>query len=353
MRLKVTLERDVSVTRYKVRAELLVHTKMDHIMPVLAHAREHDGIATVQSLTDELFIGFRIISEKILDVCAEYRLMKHQPKKNRYVMTKHGERALDEKMAFVPQTGTWEMHYAPDPLIGAEYSILELDPKKDIVSFANGGLDYEQPKLDDLPYDIRGLVDKELATTFGTRTRFIIKDIYPHQKELSTVKRRLYLSISEDEAALSVDDTHMPTRKIKHKQLWRNLLERAKDGGMTWNDKRGRFLVEYEDISNEERTYMERYVNFYISHYDYGDLKAKNVRLPIYPKTKADAQKWAVFLLVNGMTDYQTAKRYQRLTSRIRKRFPDFDVVMPKRTDIPAEALNRRWYVQAPEDWNL
>lgn len=350
--MKITLKRNIDVDCFRIRADLLMHSEMNHIIPVLVHANEHNGIATAESLTDSLFPKFNLISEKILEICVEYELMDELSEKQ-YSVTEKGERAIKDRMVFAPKDGTWDIYHTTDDLIDTKYQILEIKSAEDRVVYGGGKFDQNQPALEDLSYDIEKLKGHEIVTTLGTKARFIIKNIDQYQKRVSTRTAVLSWSISENESHLSVDGHHMKDISVKYRTIWKELLERADIGDAKWDWKHDRLLVKYDDVSPTDRIHMKQTVTIDGYTDDYGDFESQDMSLPIYPRYKRDAQKWAEYLTVTGINDYQTQKRYQKLTTNVQRKFSGFDVVIPERSAISKKDMPRRWYVQAMEDWGL
>lgn len=380
---EITLERKLSIECYKIIATLLVHSKKRYPVPVLMHADDNDGKTTVQSCTKELFQKFQNVCPKILDKCVEYELMEKD--EDDYILTDKGRDAIKEDKVYTPEDRIWKIHYTDDSLIKMQYKILKYEPDKDNVEYEEDSrsgkrrFKQDQARIRELPNDIMNLNNEQrFKPIFGNKEYFQIKMMESEGKKIKTEIEDITISwtISKDSSNLKLNDISISLPDdLDHRAIWESLIEKAivRDD---YNDeydaidlddfndrhdpidldnlKEDKLLIRYDGATKKEIINMERIlmIDGYVDKY--GEFGETKIKIPLYPQHSDDAKKWANHLLINEIQNYQTKNRYDELTEKIKKKFPDFsDITLMRREDIPKDKLSRKWYIQAMEDWKL
>ena len=121
--------------------------------------------------------------------------------------------------------------------------------------------------------------------------------------------------------------------------------------------------MNYDDLSNpEKRSFFRDIVINKPKIEKYGTFKKTRLeRIPISPRTKKDADKWAGFLFENSLNEYLSRDGYQLKFDEVKQnpafyRFAD-RLILPKQQALAEkvrkenELLPREfWYLQAPLD---
>ena len=122
---KIIQKRDIPVNCRLIWATFQIYSQSDYRLAVLTHVKEN-GFATVESLALELFPGRKIISQRLLDICQDDKLLKNNQNLFRYILTKNGEDSLKHG-GYQKHYGKWRIHYIVDPLVPKERQLLKFE----------------------------------------------------------------------------------------------------------------------------------------------------------------------------------------------------------------------------------
>ena len=179
-----------------------------------------------------------------------------------------------------------------------------------------------------------------------------------------TVRIRLRLS-QNSQPVLSLDGKFIrspPPPRVEFRQAWINVL-----GSLApyWDEDKEppALLTTFDQLKENERGSFATDLSLSdpqvsgLGHFD--NTVVRDV--PIAPRTKQDATRWAEWLLLRSVNTYQNKNRYAKLVEEVRSKFPDYrDIVLPSQARL-AEDMRRRnrleaglpeeyWYLQAPLD---
>ena len=196
---KLILEAEVPVECHVMQADISRASRVSYLLPILIHVQELSGKATPESLANELFAGSRPLSQKLLDICHNSRLVDihHQ----RYALTEEGRSAIDNERIFVSMEKMWKIYYSPLRIIPDTHGILKLEDGRSEAGFRKGDpAKPEQPKK-----HIIELTQKIMATSFGEKQHFRINGITGLAKTVkSDMRVTLCLKISRKGSMLSL-----------------------------------------------------------------------------------------------------------------------------------------------------
>ena len=353
---KIVLEVKIPLECHVVQADVSVATEISHVLPILMHVQELEDGATPESLSDELFHGRKPLSQRLLDSCCDSRLLeKHD---QHYFLTEDGILAIEGKRVFVSKKVMWKIYYSPHPIIPGIRRVLKID-------HANREAGYREEENDQLGYlkqYIQELARGQIMVScFGENRVFRINMIEGSEKIIRPdINITLHLEIDQRRSTLRMissdendDDALLDGPDMTYDAAWSQLLEQERI--CDWDSECDRLQVPYYKTTQEERRTMKKTLRFNprIMECEFNPMEKT---VDIYPKDQYDAQRWADDLFVDGVKDYLTCERYQKIVSEIKTRFPDFEISLSKRANNMAEEERgspRFWYIQAAEDWSL
>ena len=349
---KLILEAEVPVECHVMQAGISRASRASYVLPILIHVQELSGKATPESLANELFAGLRPLSQKLLDICYDSKLVdiRHQ----RYALTEEGRSAIDNERIFVSKEKMWKIYYSPLRIIPDTCSILKLEDGRREARFRK-----EDPAKPEQPKKhIIELTQKIMTTSFGEKQDFRINDITGLAKTVkSDMRATLCLEINRKGSILSLssagEGAPLEGPDITYREAWDQLLEEKGIGG--WDYENDRLQISYDDTKPEERSRMKTVLNFEprMLGTEFNPLQKT---VSIYPGNQYDARRWADDLFMDKVRDYVTREEYQKITEEIKAQFPDFEVSFKGRAEYIAETERgspKFWYMQAAEDWKL
>lgn len=353
---KLVLEVKIHLECHVVQADVSVATGISHVLPILMHAQELKDGATPESLSDELFYGRKPLSQKLLDSCCDDGLLKKHDQ--HYFLTDDGILAIKDKRVFVSKKGMWKIYYTSHQIIPDIRRVLKIDHANKEAGYLPGDDNYLQYLKQDIQKLARGQI---MTSCFGANRIFRINMIEDLEKIVSPdMNVTLHLEIDQRGSTLRMissdknyDDALLDGPDVTYGTAWSQLLEQKRI--YDWDSECDRLQVLYCNTTQEERRTMKKTLHFNpkIMECEFNPVEKT---VDIYPRNQHDAQRWADDLFVDGVMDYLTCKKYQKIVSEIKARFPDFEISLSKRVDRLAEEEQRSprfWHMYAPEDWNL
>ena len=353
---KLVLEAKIPLECHVVQADISRATEISHILPILMHVQELEGGATPESLSGELFHGRMPLSQRLLDSCCDDGLLRRHGR--HYLLTEGGSSAIDHKRVFVSKKAMWKIYYSSHPIIPGTRRALKIDHAQKEAKYRPG----EDDHLQRLEQDIQELAGGWIMTScFGEDRVFRIDGIADFEKiirpDMDVILR---LEIGQKGSTLRMissdrndDDALLDGPDITYDAAWDQLLEQ--EGIRGWDGEGDRLQVSHDSTTQEERRSMKRTLEFNPRILECGFNPLKKT-VDIYPEHLHDAQRWADDLFTDGVGDYLTREKYQKIVSEIKAQFPDFEIFLGERTGHIAEEERgspRFWYIQAAEDWGL
>ena len=353
---KLVLEAKIPLKCHVVQADISRATEISHVLPILMHVQELEDGATPESLSGELFHGRKPLSQRLLDSCCNDGLLRKYDQ--RYFLTEDGSSAISDKRVFVSKKAVWKLYYSSHPIIPDTRRVLKIDHAQKEAGYRPR----EDDHLQHLEQDIRELAGGWIMTScFGEDRVFRINTIVGFEKIIRPdMNVTLRLEIGQKGSTLRLissdkddEDALLGGLDMTYRVAWSRLLEQEEIRG--WDSERDRLQVSYGDTTREERRSMTKALDFNPEILGCGFNPLKKT-VGIYPKHRHDAQRWADDLFADGVRDYLTREKYQKIVAGIKTQFPDFEISFGERADRIAEeewGSPRFWYVQAAEDWNL
>ena len=308
-----------------------------YFRPVLLHvaAKGRDG-ATPKSLSEDLFFGMESISLRLLEICADEKMVRRAGGE-RYTISGLGREAIrDGKVLARATRRMWKIHHTECELVPAANRMLMLDEGSREAD-RRGREDSRPTYLSD---EMSKLAGEVLAPVFGENTDPVRIEEYSseYEKAVETnVRVQLRLRLAENEVGLYLDacdgERRIGTASIKSEKTWRDVVEELLDGsggyrnGGSWDKERRRLAVRFDDTSSEERTSMKRMLVFERPE-AYGCQFSGEVRIQvdIYPEDGYEAKKWAKWLVGRRVGERVGSNGYEQIKDEMAGLFPKFDL---------------------------
>ncbi len=372
-----TLTRGATLRAFDILAEIGQGKKREELHAVLLLAKERKGRVSAEAVCEHLLLGRpETVGKAVIDRCRYYGLIN-----SRGYLTDIGKRALEEESVFIPERGRYRVWFTDDPLHPP--GLIDIQPQRERTLYrevrgnrANGDSETdpsreEREKAANVPENLLGMEGKtfDLLSPEGDRVR-----ILKVEPKGATVEdgdgRKLIFSISfrpgkppKLEAKGSYQRL-IDSPPIEPRIAWRAVLGgRARD----WDDERSppALRCSVSDLGADELDSFTTTVSCKKPELPgYGafeDVEIPNV--PIAPRGRKNAQRWAEWLLRERIDAYLDDSGYARLVAAVKQEFPDFTVKLPGR-EVLAQRLREEitesgvlpehyWYIQAPLDLTL
>lgn len=307
-----------------------------YFRPVLLHveAAGRDG-ATPESLSDGLFFGMESVSRRLLEICADEKMVKRVGGGERYAISKRGREAIrDGKVLARATSRMWKIHHTECELVPVANRLLMLGEG----SREADRRGREDSSLTYLSNEMGKMKGKVLTPVFGENTDPIRIDEFnaEYEKEIKTnVRVRLRLRLAEDEVGLDLDaydgEKKIGTASIKSERTRGDVVEELLEGGYRnrrrWDRKERRLAVRFDDTSIEERASMKRTLVLERPE-AYGCQFSGEVRIlvDIHPEDDYEAKKWAKWLVGRRVGEQIGNDGYKKIKDEMAERFPKFDL---------------------------
>jgi hypothetical protein len=357
----IILRRNVKTKSFRLLMDIRKSGKREDIVAILMLAAENNEQVSPEDICTHLIANRPItVGERIIQRCVELGVLeKHeattQSSEVVATLTDEGRRAVEKKRVFLPERGLYQIVYSDDTLLPSPLLDCTPDDKK-------SDKDEDMEEIDPL---IKNSLENRYFKTLGKeRSEVFIERIEQYGRQVN-IKNDVSLTYSLLEnrnviLRLSGDfETKLEPPKYSQTEIW-NMIVESMDIGGDWDMKsqclrRGFKELKQKDIVNF--TTNLRTTSLYIEEMgEFKDVEVKNV--PIIPRTQADAQKWAIWLLKNEINGYTKNDEYEDIVQRIQDKFPAYSIELPSQVELAriireeaGEKLpSAYWYLKAPID---
>ena len=361
-----------------IHADMAVSSDMPHIVPVLEHLRERGGDATAASLSAELFLP-EPMCESLLASCANDGLAEESGG-GRYAIAPGGADAIRSGRVLVGRKGMWKGYIARHGAIQGGSAVVRIEDGAQEAGYMPWIKD-GQPSAERLGPAVQALEGAELRPALGAEREAIVRGIHAFEKRIEPdMSLRLRMILGKDGSRTIL----LASRKGGARQQGRRapdlpgkaeldgapvtideamevLLDREYD--MEWDAENARIDVAYDGLSDKELHDMQKTMR--LEDVEMGEMvfETASMTAPIFPRSDADAKKWARRLFARMATEYVTREEYERLSKAIGGMLGGMDTGMADRAShMPDEGGGRPsargharlfWLIQAMEDWDL
>lgn len=376
--MELKLIRQLILEGYEIIMDIGYGQKREELLSVLKLAEENQGEVTAESICNTLLIGRPlIIGKNIINRCQELGLLEHNGR-----LTEKGRIALSLDEVFIPERGRYKIVLTQDPLIPQRLiyveSISEKYLKDELDELAlSKGKDQNTIPMNtapvQLPVWIKNLEGSfiDLIGPMKEKVNILSMESLAIRCQLNSLpKITLTLSLSENEKTdmrIQGDLKAMINPpKITFREVWIQLLgERAS----FWDEERNppALRCNFNELADNEILSFLASIHFEQPHvenigtFDNTDV----INVPVIPKTDAEANKWANWILVHKIAEYQNRQSYEKLKDDILSKFQEYNIALPSQ-DVLSEQIKKHakqqgnnllpdsyWYLQAPIDLSL
>lgn len=374
----LTLETGVQVECHVIHANMAMLLDVPHIVPVLEHLRERDGRATAASLSAELFLPGPLC-ESLLASCVKDELARETGGEY-YTIAPDGTDALRSGKVLAGREGMWKVYIARHESLTENAAVVRIEDGAREAGYMLWIKD-RQPRAERLDAAIRALEGARLCPALGEAREAFVRGIHGFEKQIEpdiSLKLRMILdrdgartvllpSRIEDDARRGRRAPPLPREApltctpVTIDEAMDALLDG--ESGMEWDAENARIAADYDGLSDTERYDMQKTMRLEDVTVGEMEFETASVTADIFPRSEADAQRWARHLFKKMATDYVTRKEYERLSRAIDDRLAGFDTGLGERAShVPDEGGGRPsarghtrlfWLVRAMEDWDL
>ena len=363
-----------------IHADMAELRNVPYIVPVLEHLRERGGRATASSVSAELFLP-EPLCESLLASCAEDGMAEAVGEDGRYAIAPGGTEALESGRTLVSRgKGMWKVCIARHESIPEGAAVVRIDDGAWDAGYMPWAKD-DQPAVKHLGAAVQALEGTRLRPALGTAKEAIMSGIHGFEKQIKPdVSLRLRMTLDKRGVrtvllASRIEDNARRGRRAPPLPREAPLtctpvtIDEAMDAlldgesGMEWDAENARIAADYDGLSDTERSDMQKTMRLEDVTVGEMEFETASVTADIFPRSEADAQRWARHLFKKMATDYVTRKEYERLSRAIDDRLAGFDTGLGERAShVPDEGGGRPsarghtrlfWLVRAMEDWDL
>lgn len=308
-----------------------------YFRPVLLYveAAGRDG-TTPKSLSADLFFGMESVSCRLLEICADEKMVRRVGGGERYAISKRGREAvMDGKVLARATSRMWKIYHTECDLVPAAHRVLMLDEgsrEADRRGRDDSSLTYLSNKMNEME-------GKVLMPVFGKNTDPVRIEEFnsKYEKVVKPDTRvQLHLRLAENGVWLGLDaydgEKKIGAVSIKSEKTWGDVVEELLDGGGyrnrgSWDKEKCRLEVRFGDTSVEERASMKRTLvlerpEAYECQFN-GEVR---IRVDIYPENDYEAKKWAKWLVGRRVEKMVGGDGYKNIKDEIIRLFPKFDL---------------------------
>ncbi len=309
-----------------------------YFRPVLLHVESagRDG-ATPESLSEDLFFGMESVSRRLLEICADEKMVTRVGGGERYTLSERGREAIkDGKILARATSRMWKIHHTECELVPAANRVLMLDEgsrEADHRGHEDSGPTY----LSNVMSELEG---KVLMPVLGKNTDPVRIEEFnsEHEKEVKTnVRLRLRVRLAEDEVRLDLDaydgEKKIGAASVKSEKTLGDVVEELLDGGGEyrndgiWDREKHKMLVRFGDTSSDERASMKRTLMFEQPEAYGCQFSGKvRIRVGIHPEDDYEAKKWAKWLVGRRVGELVGSNEYKKIKDKMVRLFPKFDL---------------------------
>lgn len=275
----------------------------------------------------------------------------------------------------LPETGKFQITTVKDPII-LQYIVRIAYPSKQL--FENGNRRTQNRNDNEVatkpipvPTDLLEVVNRKFIAWFDGRKNVVLESVermgipFNEMRQMSLEltldqnNARIFLRDSEEKDVLNVADTP----PIELDSVWKYVLQYAPLTGWRGGPlNRGKLKVSFTETTKHEReTFTRRIECPTLLVNGIGEFTAEPFDVAIEPKTKAEADKWATYLVLSQIHDYISDQELAKLVNATKMKFKTFEPSIAERkeliesiqeyfADSQIEADRKHWYLQVPLD---
>jgi len=389
---EINLRRTVVVFQIEAIIEMQRQVDREELITLLRFGKEtidEGEKLTPKRVVEDWLIGFPVSSGKrLLRILEDLGLIQRETGSRNiellpspdtsYILTEEGQNAEATDILFMPERLAVAIQYVVDPLVPDRIISIQTHSErlKDLITRNDKGWNQlEEYDSIDLPEELEEIVGKEVTVYEGNRAGLAIIDSFGQRvipsKPDSTIQLNLqFLPQQSPRLAISknsriheaIIDKSLETQ-LEYKKVLLGLIRQI---GRNWSEEKEAISVRFREIDYPQK--MSFVADVPIANPELKDLATfENCilkKVPIAPRTSADAQKWYEFLIVEGIESYMTEGGFSDYAEKQKKNFTrfGFDLETPTLEEMIEGYSNIRddntyhpiyWFLNAPRDLSL
>jgi len=355
--MNVKLERKIKISKFKVILDIGQKVERTDIIALLLIAQANNNQLSREIVCrDFIFREHNQMAETILRRCIEYEVLD-----NEYKITQEGFQAIRDGMVYRYHNGRFYIYVTDDPLIPQR--ILDIEFVNENINFRNEIREPGENKINliDIPQwlkDVEKVEDKQLFNI--DKTEINVKSISEKVELLEKIELIVTINLTKKSCILKTSGIFNDQREIhyfpKFQAIWEELMaNRITD--WDWNNNK---LKVHCNLTDNEKISFRKKISFKSPNINnFGSFDSLSIEVEIKPKTEADANEWANWLLCHDINDFLFDTAFVERKKQISMLFPDFNVdflshkalVEEMKGNLDLDNIsNEYWFVQAPID---
>ena len=372
-RLKITLQRAVSLEAVEVLAFVGISEARPEMRALLLLAKETGGTVTPSDVVSQLLPGRPIVlGKRILARAKELGLLDASG-----TLTSRGELALERGEVFIPEQGRFRLVGSEDPLLqtdilgcrreeewGAQKVLAERKKQREaggsrapekgraLPNWLRGASGSPHPLAWKSPgggsvVEIRSIEPQCVHAQLGKEERLIVTWTLPQQGR-QTVQLNSRVNAVQKPPSLEWEEAFHAILGI-----------RVSD----WDSRQQSLAVTFAELPETDRLRFSMTLQAGEPTIPgFGRFDATQIEgVPVHPRSKEDAMAWALWLLEQRIDRYMNQARYLALCKDVEGLFPGYHLRLPHPGKLAAQIRSRTasgevplpasyWYLQTPVD---
>ena len=301
-----------------------------YLLPILVHVRNEHGNATTETLSKDLFPNWVHVSQKLLKICEDDKLItKNGDKMLQYEITEKGIDAINNKILFKDAPSKmWEIYYANCGIIPKQYRILKIDEDPREAGYSSES-NVETDTTTDHIKKLEGII-VSVPTSKNKPCKYRIDEISDSEKIIkSDYNAKLEWIIDGENSTMSLsfcDKKLIPKIEFSSTRKFNDVVEYVEQfltqNGCGYYENDCLYL-KFVDTTSKERKSMKRTIQrkfpLYNLNFD------ATISVSIYPDND-DEQIWANWLMGEKINAH-LGNEYGKWRQEISELFSESDII--------------------------
>ncbi len=355
----INLKRKVEIEEFRGILDIGRQQKKESYISILKLAEENGGKVEATDIVNKFFKGRpKSLGVQLIHRCYLNGLLTEEGQ-----LTEEGKLAIEENKVYIKENGAYSFWTTRDSLIPQ----ILLNVKEIDVNQMKNGL--KAKELVNIPEWIKNL-ENEKRTLFNHKNEVI--KIYEFQDLVQEMENQLKITVHyivspsdkiEEHKLLITGDlkkelTTLP--EYSYEDIWLSLL--GKDSHR-WDRERSAYRCRLDELDHGSRLSFTISKSFknpkFLDLGTFDDVEVNNI--PIIPLNNQEANKWAIWILEERITDYLDSESYMSLCSDIIKigSFDAYEISLPTQVEMAnifmitheqgdIEFMEKYWYLKSP-----
>jgi len=356
---QLKLNRKIEIKKFRGIIDIGRQVEKESYISILKLAEEQGGKVEAKDIIEKFFKGRpEHLGRQIIYRCYLNELLTIDG-----YLTEEGKLAIKSNKIYMKENGAYNFWTTKDPLI--QQILLNL---KEINVYKMGEHSNEK-KMVDIPDWIKNLENNKIKL-FNKKNEVI--EIYRFHDKIQMMENDLDVIIHyivspahkmEDSKLIMNGDLKKELYRVPEytfEEIWHALLG---DESNRWDLDNNAYKCKLDEIDKDSRLNFKIEKSFkkpkILDLGQFNDIKVKNI--PIIPMDSLEANKWAIWILEQQISDYLDNRDYLELCSSIKnmKPFNNFKISFPTQLEMTErfvekdsngdiKFLEKFWYLKSP-----